>query len=107
MRGRTIKMESTITVVRGLPRLHVGQVLAHELTHAWLFENRVMTKEAEVPFTEQEALADMAQYLWLCQQMIHYEQSGAADMAREACIRAQRFEKRIWRLKYTPAFDEL
>jgi predicted SprT family Zn-dependent metalloprotease len=92
--------------VRGLPLLHVGQVVAHELAHAWLFESKVM-ESGLMARQEQEAFCDMASYLWLSAQLKKYEVEGDPSKIREASVRAQMFEKRLLTAKDGREFKAL
>jgi hypothetical protein len=49
MAGMTVSMNHTVYILAGLPGLEFEGVLAHELLHVWLAENRISMQE---PFTE-------------------------------------------------------
>lgn len=56
--GRSVRR---IELLHGLPRVHAGQVLAHELAHAWLWLQGVPPLERRT----EEGVCELLAYLWL------------------------------------------
>ena len=52
---------TAILALRGLPRLNLSMVLAHELGHAWVVQHRI----AGLPLVVEEGFCEYCSYLWL------------------------------------------
>ena len=84
-----------LVMLKGLPRLHSGKMLAHELTHVWI--HRGFRSLAPLPPRVEEGLCELVAYLWLVERAARLERGrGEGDQACDADRRVA-----LWRIAQT------
>ena len=86
-----------LVMLKGLPRLHSGKMLAHELAHVWI--HRGFNSLAPLPPRVEEGLCELVAYLWLVERAARLSLEGGGVCGDAPCDADRRVAR--WRIAQT------